>query len=166
MTARTKLDEIVDEELRAGIDRGDPCRAFGTRVAERAFRHGVEQTKKAATIVEPRVWLGQIMDGAEIRWGDVQPAPAEENTSVQEYCDCGMYAMRHVRQPNCSTVSFSSWHRYADRRKGERRKSYCGSCNHDSHRGRVCQFNDRCECCAGWIPFWCDRRSGKDRRKP
>ena len=64
---RTRLDEIVDEELAAFPElRGQPC---GGRIAERAFRHGVEQA----------VFGGWAFGGIEgVRPGPCyRPAPAE-----------------------------------------------------------------------------------------
>jgi hypothetical protein len=79
--SRTRLDEIVDDVFRE---------AFGGRVfedgmreiAERAFRHGVDQV--------PTVW--------GTRYVNVQPAPAEEKCG----CDAQVYCRYHYEHRKAS----------------------------------------------------------------
>lgn len=59
---RTRLDEIVDEETENGLRWSN---AIVKRIAERAFRHGVERAFWSACLTERE-------------WHPVQPAPAEE----------------------------------------------------------------------------------------
>jgi hypothetical protein len=96
---RTRLDEIVEEEFeKVGrvlvFSTGEICK----RVAELAFRHGVERG-----IIEGRKFdRGSRVEGFD----HVQPAPAEENVPVR--CPtCG--GLPHPYPPSL------------DRRKGERR---------------------------------------------
>jgi hypothetical protein len=69
---RTKLDEIVDDEYRPGSMTEEweraPWRQSCKRIAERAFRHGVEQSKEA-------YWV-MFQAGGDL--GVIQPAPASE----------------------------------------------------------------------------------------
>ena len=148
---RSRLDEIVEEECIKGYDG-----TVAKRIAERAFRHGVERD---------RGLLQDILDGAcaAARSGttwwtpahvssprDVQPAPAEEKANeCQRDGTCPPFA--HVFcQPN--------------RRKGERRKGQemCYAMSLDPGWWCLNKMTDHgCSSQSGL-----DRRSGKDRRKP
>lgn len=136
---RTRLDEIVEEEMLRGLmpNHGIPFEKQARAVAERAFRHGVEQEFRAPKIFD---WYAE---GNEMRvrvksQHAVQPAPAGivfgENTNTTFY----------------------------ERRRGERRKKAArlsAVCDHktDGERGIY-----EMEYINGW---YFDRRSGKDRRK-
>src|SRR5271169_5326644 len=78
MSEKTRLDQIVEEENGGRIQRSAEERtAVCKRIAERSFRHGVEQCNEMAR---------RIRDG--INWGrwdivgeeSVQPAPASTQT--------------------------------------------------------------------------------------
>lgn len=131
---RTRLDEIVEEECRGEATYGGNEITVGRRVAERAFRHGVEQTKAAATCREANVY------GINLKipeFGNVQPAPAEDR--------CAGKTGIHV----CP-----------DRRKGERRTETITGSLYRSTAGGAIPMYAKDE--GGW---WCDRRSGKERRR-
>jgi hypothetical protein len=94
----------------------------------------------------------------------VQPAPASEPEKP-------MYRRTSFDYVN----KIGTQNLVHDQRKGERRKGVC-ECTHALHQGRICRqftFNaltlraetPTCECIAGWIPKWCDRRSGSERRR-
>ena len=90
---RTRLDEIVEEELASFRDDLLARTAEGERIAERAFRHGCEQTAKAywaATGVtnDP----APLAKSVSVYGVPVQPAPAEEKmifAPPQYYAGCG-----------------------------------------------------------------------------
>lgn len=95
---KTRLDEIVEEEGRRWVELMRPAPWTGEqvvvaeRIAERAFRHGVEQCDHVGT--------------TDINGDDVQPAP-----SMEKCCDW-------VDGPHCHEGDRV----FKDRRKGERRK--------------------------------------------
>ena len=62
---RTRLDEIVEQEMRLaiGLMPAGP-HEYGKRIAERAFRHGVEMHQKMS-VGHNAIWCGEV-----------QPAPA------------------------------------------------------------------------------------------
>ena len=99
---RTKLDEIVDEESgQKPFATQEKC----DRIAERAFRHGVEQALFAE-------WGAQRpMTGLHIRSGAVHPAPAKEPT-------------RFYLAPWCTDAAHIFGPCMCDRRKGERRRKH------------------------------------------
>lgn len=80
--ARTRLDEIVEEEF---YKQGGPyTMEYGERIAERAFRHGVEQAMREWVAVKP---------GPAI-----QPAPAEEKRCSHCFVDCKCFHCRGDRR--------------------------------------------------------------------
>ena len=109
-------------------------------IAERAFRHGVER------LHDQECFCRFLQTRHDV--SSVQPAPAGEKPHLHIWP--GPYEPCRV----CGTP--------LDRRRGERRKGMC-DCGHPLHAGYVCKVDGKCV--AGWIPSWCDRRSGKDRRK-
>ncbi len=144
----TKLDEIVDEEF-AYWRPSDPPRAYGRdcaidggkRIAERAFRHGVERGVHAAVRDHPGITM----------FDSVQPAPAGEGEARpgfhESYCDD-----RRRHTPGNGRC---------DRRKGERRKVVSdGALRLDGYCGKQKMYFDV------KVYLWRDdRRSGLDRRK-
>lgn len=77
---RTMLDVIVEEEF--GFD--DKCvRDAGKRIAERAFRHGVEQCSRVGMF--------------DYR-SSVQPAPAEEKARVTQVGPAGSFTFTDRRK--------------------------------------------------------------------
>ena len=112
---RTKLDEIVEEELKRERDMDQPLNNVYSvnlgpaiarvckRIAERAFRHGVERCAAHAN-----TYPGPM---------NVQPAPAEE----KKRCECGHEDPGYDR-PCLYTTYKCEGGRHPDRRKGERRK--------------------------------------------
>ena len=130
---RTRLDEIVEEEIRAEAgDRhaGPMVAAICKRIAERAFRHGVEQ---AGTGMHEACKVRY--SGIHFDLRGVQPAPAEERHPEQDTVHAAQ-AERYkpapaeekvpVRCPTCGGLP----HPYPpslDRRKGERRVQLNGT---------------------------------------
>lgn len=158
---RTKLDEIVEDVLRekGAVDPKWHLTEFGLEcerlIAERAFRHGVEQAQWAVATVLPPPGVLYL--------GRVQPAPAEEPRSAREYV---MNAERLTRE------AWEAFHKGCahgrcwckpDRRKGERRKGLERNARVSYHIGPGQSF---LIWQIGFTKDWeQDRRSGKDRRK-
>jgi hypothetical protein len=95
---RTRLDEIVEEETGEDASPG-----WHVRIAERAFRHGVEQC-----VASPD-WTG-------LQPSRVQPAPAEEKCR-------SCWHTPHPGSPCSSGLNeCDNWRGCDNRRKGERRK--------------------------------------------
>jgi hypothetical protein len=146
---RTKLDEIVEEEVqRAGatfFTRTGPDE-MGKRIAERAFRHGVEGGVATAPYMK---------DG---RSYIVQPEPVGERPIPAPHCParCG--------GPHSLRASDGTYH--CNTRKGQRRKdergqlrSFIWQLPEDTRSYGSIFKDDEAEC---WR--W-DRRHIKDRRK-
>jgi hypothetical protein len=136
---KTYLDTIVEEELRAWPEFRDkghvgPCRS----IAERAFRHGVEQFARFGYVAEGRRHI-------------VQPEPVGEKPIPAPHCParCG--------GPHSLRASDGTYH--CNTRKSERRRLKDGDwfCS----LGGGLRFYTTAE----HTPLWRDRRSGKDRRK-
>ena len=90
---RTRLDEIVEEEIRAEAgDRhaGPMVAAICKRIAERAFRHGTERTHEAFTGCTIGIW--GPYDKLLVRGEEVRPAPAEEKWTPGDCPLCGHIA--------------------------------------------------------------------------
>ena len=123
---RTRLDEIVEEE----IDRfvfGDKAQIYlrEVRIAERAFRHGVELGQYAG-------WIACKNGHGVFTGQEVQPAPAEEKPCNRVGCGWvqgpHIHAAAHVEEkcPDECWHGRNSWLHglhipLPDRRKGERR---------------------------------------------
>ena len=135
---RNRFDEIVEEELNGKRLEIPAVLGYVKRIAERAFRHGVEQGLGPAPGV-----LKYIQS--------VRPAPAKGG------CACGCDdPWAHQGQGNVYPVKQVAWGSvpggWIDRRKDQRRHPQaCPTC------GKEFQYQ--------WIRSP-DRRSGKDRRKP
>jgi hypothetical protein len=134
---RTKLDEIVEEECpMKGSFKASP---WVHRVAERAFRHGVERA---------RGWYLQTPAK------DVQPEPVGEKT----------YA-----HPGCfRNTPHGAYECVEDRRKGQRRKGLEKQLVGIASVGPFMEHRESLFCVSGgsgWGEWRTDRRSGKDRRK-
>ena len=138
---RTRLDEIVEEE-RACLNGWAAYPAGLHKIAERAFRHGVEQAHGVFAYLDPN---GR----------NVQPAPAEEKPQ----CSCRSVGI--CCTPN--VIHRTDGPCFMDSRKGERRKgTEDQACVLPPLDGKdvspIYQFNSRM--------FWLrDRRTGKDRRE-
>lgn len=162
MTDRSRLDEIVEEESRAGCwyitDNPGPDTYGNTvkRIAERAFRHGVAQTKLGASVRDANAYGVSLVVPV---FGDVQPAPAVEPKSAREYV---MDAERLTREAweafHARCAHGRCWCK-PDTRKGERRKGLEELCGCKIDGGP--HFRARTPC-GQWAP---DRRTGKDRRQ-
>jgi hypothetical protein len=142
---RTKLDEIVEEECK-GLD------AIGKRIAERAFRHGVERGEEFLRLTIQNLLkmdTDVLIRGAE----RVQPAPAEEKSCF--------WRVEGVTAQEEALRRCSSFTEIPDRRKGERRK---GKETINALRGMGYLDDMRI-----WrlisISWQRDRRTGKDRRR-
>jgi hypothetical protein len=93
---RTRLDEIVEEEIRAVDTAGEMTspaarilheayRNVARKIAERSFRHGVERAIDATTIItghtfdfDGKGWMDAVLMGvaaARVQMVNVQPAP-------------------------------------------------------------------------------------------
>ncbi len=142
---RTKLDEIVEEEGKSGgwhVQKepeapANLLRPTMDRIAERAFRHGVERGVATAPYMK---------DG---RSYIVQPAPAEEKPIPAPDCParCG--------GPHSLRASDGIYH--CNTRKGQRRKAPT-EVRWDPMQGEVWIGK-------GYRDFGQNIRSGKDRRK-
>jgi len=111
---RTRLDEIVDSVWHGDampeshFNAWPECRHAAKTIAERAFRHGVEQADRL------------IPGGAARYYGgpdNVQPAPAEGKERFYNCC----FERSHPHD-------FSKDRRHGQRRKGERRVRQEPSC--------------------------------------
>ena len=141
---RTRLDEIVEEEIRAEAgDRhaGPMVAAICKRIAERAFRHGVER-------------------GWKIAMADSSFAPVIQPTGAEEKCRCGP----EPHAPHEPPYHIREWgygSRYPDARKGERRMgNEALNLVHGPTRPEtrpIYQVSD-------YGSWQYDRRSGDDRR--
>jgi hypothetical protein len=101
---KTRLDEIVYQEMQALIDHDDThkcCRS----IAERAFRHGVEQT----LVFSENAYTVHPLPAGEVN-PRVQPAPAKEKNP--HIACCSWCLMPHTYHLYCK-----------DRRRGKRRKA-------------------------------------------
>lgn len=144
---RTRLDEIVEEEWTTlfparSIGPTDRMRARDQRIAERAFRHGVERRDKHpyfGTCSPPDVQPGPP------GWRWEQPAPAGEKWYRTTTMDYGTKTVTIDHSP--------------DRRKGERRKVAAWTRVFYGER-QYWGWVDGKETGGGR-----DRRLGKDRRK-
>jgi hypothetical protein len=114
---RTRLDEIVSEEMdnavRAG---GESVLPWGKHIAERAFRHGVEQAQKRCDAIthDDPYWIQ--LKGA-------QPAPAEKRKGERrkglellDHRGVKWYTNDTSRQEGCT------WAWCHDRRTGKDRR--------------------------------------------
>jgi hypothetical protein len=149
---RTKLDEIVEEVLAMGEGLSPERRENGNRIAERAFRHGVERAREATNVISGHEFdcngagllniMEMAVNAARHQMANAQPAPAEEKH-------------RCVIGGHCVTCD-------GDRRKGERRKGLEKKGTVDFYVGPgsfgIFQLAHGT---AGWVQ---DRRSGHDRR--
>lgn len=179
MKERTRLDQIVREEFereRDGFGKADVneksvvdafCRV-GPRIAERAFRHGVEQCTE---------WANTHHIGYT---NDVQPGPAvEKKPSAPHGCSlvwCGRNPgdAVHTDQQGCPDTfhPYRHFETYCvecggadvrDRRKGQRRKDKPrpGQLFTPTENAARAIYQD----IHGTNLWSVDRRSGKDRRK-
>jgi hypothetical protein len=107
---RTKLDEIVEEEIAQSA-------GSGKRIAERAFREGLAAYHKTAEWARKSLYENgryEVVDYTEI-----QPEPVGENSPHKPWCE-----FTDFTQPY-QLVG----HHCTDRRKGERRKWLGAECN-------------------------------------
>ena len=147
MRERNRLDEIVEEEARPGrwfVDLSGDANHLGPtmkRIAERAFRHGVER-------------------GWKIAMADSSFAPVIQPTGAEEKCRCGP----EPHAPHEPPYHIREWgygSRYPDARKGERRMgNEALNLVHGPTRPEtrpIYQVSD-------YGSWQYDRRSGDDRR--
>lgn len=174
---RTKLDEIVEEETAGSlirIPKGEDIHVFSERVmaqihrvAERAFRHGVEQVK--ATARPCPNWRHYHVS---VEWDAVQPGPAcaickdgSCLTHPAEEKTTGLGTVNHSDRTGCrcqrakdAKYPSSLWV-CGDDRKGERRK--CEAWRAHGRYTRYMRHDNETWTTESRV----DRRSGKDRRK-
>jgi hypothetical protein len=146
LKSRNHLDEIVDEESMTEHS----YRLMAMRIAERAFRHGVEQAEGAvngALDKSMQSVLGVNCEG-------VRPAPAEEKCWKHPYKP----PVGVCQIPGCTDPPFKH---PVDRRKGERRKGR-EICPHATEYPCQCFVFARPD---GTVYHAVDSRR-KDRRRP
>lgn len=137
---RTHLDEIVEEEIDRNLFH-NPLHLREMRIAERAFRYGVQRTTE---------WARMHVSCND----EIQPAPATE-------CCAGNWVDDRTYSHHAGCCG------RAERRRGERRKPRNWPENYvhefvlgGSDKSRpIFQPNH-------YGSWFYDRRSGKDRRKP
>jgi hypothetical protein len=146
---RTKLDEIVEEEIPRESHytaHVEVVRTWGKRIAERAFRYGCERHA---------LWVKSVVDASP----NIVPAPAEEKFCLK--CKHGEHdgiCLFMVVNLNSMTTPSGTCD-CGDRRRGKRRSG----CEHGTGYMtyvRHLQYDGRDWTCGG-----IDRRSGKDRRR-
>lgn len=153
--SRSRLDEIVEEELGEKYGPQITFDAICKRIAERAFLHGVEQSVEATKVLQGHrfdlngLGLAQILalgaEAAQKQIRDVQPAPAGESKRLV-YRTCSVNGNVYAAEES---------------RKGERRSLLNPTSYVALPPGgltRVYKWRENVE---PWLP---DRRSGHDRR--
>lgn len=175
---RTKLDEIVDEEIMPESEHVSATdslyRDQVLRVAERAFRHGVEQFYREAMKDRPPFEILTV-NGKFMSPDGVQSAPAEEKKSTGCRCENHDKCTAHCAVHGCPKFGW-----FADRRKGTGRTSGESETRPTPERrmGQRRKYGEARNFVHGegtrslpiyqtneWGSFFYDRRSGQDRRK-
>ena len=162
---RTRLDEIVDSVWHGDampeshFNAWPECRLAAKTIAERAYRLGADDTVKSIVCSGNQFSIDRHVQPAPA--AEEKPSPYDEmiGTSLREY---EAMLNRH-RRDGCPCPN--PLHR--DRRHGQRRKTSPWMLMGSRVYGGIEVPSTSCYYATSKDgPFYLDRRSGKDRRKP